>query len=140
MSWQGHLCFFMVVYMFSSSFRCLLLIVLFCLCYCCHRGDDYEQAGSLLKGLKDNQAHVTFKLADKDFYPGLSIFLGEVHADRNALSISVSSREGARSIVNFGGADWFRKRPMKTTIFEKGEVVASVKLGKITDQEKMIGE
>lgn len=127
--------------MFFSSSRCWLLILLVCLCYGCRReSEDCERVRKLSKGLKENQAHVSFKLADKEFYPDQNIFSGEVYVSRNALTITVTSLEGARSIVNFGGDDWYKKRPLKTNIFENGEAAASVKLGKIIDQEKMIGE
>ena len=127
--------------MFFRSLLGSLLLVFASLCYGCRRDiDDYKRAQELLEDLEENQAYVSFALDGEEFYSGHNLFSGEIHVSRSTLSMTVTSPEGARSIINFGGSNWFMKKPLKTEIFERGEAVASVKVGKIIDPEKMIGE
>lgn len=127
--------------MFCYRFQYLFLIVVVCLCNACrHENERNEQVDALSKGLKDNQARVSFELSGEAFYPEVNVFSGELLANRSALTVTVGNDEGARIIVSFGGDDWFVRKPMKMAIFERGEVVGSVKLGKIVDRKKMVGE
>lgn len=90
--------------------------------------------------LSDNQAKVIYKIDGKEFYPQESIFKGEVNASDKLLSITLIDQFDGRSIISFGGDDWYLSLPSKKEVFSNDQVNAGVKMGKLTDRAKMIGE
>lgn len=103
---------------------------------CTSSGDNNK----LYQHLGDNQAKVVYKIDGKEFYPQESIFKGEVSVSDKLLSITLIDQFDGRSIISFGGDDWYLSIPSKKDVFSDDQVNAGVKMGKLTDREKMVGE
>jgi len=132
-----HFCFYLT-YRFMKYFKiifCLFLAAPFFTSCASSDGNDeiYQQLG-------DNQAKVVYKIDGKEFYPQESIFRGDVNASDKLLSITLIDQFDGRSIVSFGGDDWYLSIPSKKEVFSDDQVNAGVKMGKLIDKQKMIGE
>ncbi|MCF2444437.1 hypothetical protein L0657_10765 [Dyadobacter sp. CY345] len=102
----------------------------------CTSSDDDKMYGQL----GENQAKAIYKIDGKEFYPPESIFKGEVSVSDKLLSITLIDQFDGRSIVSYGGDDWYLSIPSKKDVFSNDQVNAGVKMGKLTDREKMVGE
>lgn len=114
---------------------CLFFFIAIFISSCTSSDDDkmYEQLG-------ENQAKAIYKIDGKEFYPQESIFRGEVSTSDKLLSITLIDQFDGRSIISFGGDDWYLSIPSKKDVFSNDQVNAGVKMGKLTNREKMIGE
>ena len=118
---------------FKSVYYLLILLIL---ASCNSSGNSnkvYEQLG-------DNKAKISYKIDGKEFYPEESIFSGEVNASDKLLSITLADQFDGRSIISFGGDEWYVSFPSKKDVFSDNQVNAGIKMGKLTNKEKMIGE
>jgi len=133
-----HFCFYLT-YRFMKYFKiifCLSVIAVNLLTSCTSSGDHDE----IYNKLGENEAKVIYKIDGKEFYPQESIFKGEVNASDKLLSITFIDQFDGRSIISFGGDDWYLAIPSKKEVFSNDQINAGVKMGKLTDREKMIGE
>lgn len=137
----GHFCFtynHKMSYL-RISYRIIVFNVLFC--FACNSGNaDKEKIKEAYDSLKENEASVLFKIDNKEFYSPQSIFRGEIQISDNLFSMTLVDQSEARTIVNFGGDKWYSQSPIKKEVFVDDQGGASIKIGKIIDQEKMIGE
>lgn len=99
-----------------------------------------ENIDEIYNQLNDNQAKVIYKIDGKEFYPSQSIFLGEVNVSDQLLSVTLVDQFQDQTIISFGGDKWYSRLPSRKEIFADNQVNAGVKMGKLVDREKMVGE
>ena len=132
-----HFCFYLT-FRFMKYFKIIFCLFLTAPIFisCTSSGES----DAIYKQLGENQAKVIYKIDGKEFYPQESIFKGEVNASDKLLSITLIDQFDGRSIVSFGGDDWYLSIPSKKEVFSDDQVNAGVKMGKLVDKQKMIGE
>lgn len=131
-----HFCFIDIMkYMnYSTSIFAIIILTFFSAC------TPSENIDKIYNQLNDKQAKVIYKIEGKEFYPSQSIFSGEVNASDNLLSITLADQFEDRTIISFGGDGWYSGLPSKKEIFVDNQVNAGVKMGRLVDREKMVGE
>lgn len=99
-----------------------------------------EQADKAFLSLEENQARIIISIDEKPFYAGKSIFTGQVLISDQMMSMTLTDQFEGRTIINIGGENWYLQKPVSRKIIPDNQFNASVKMGKIIDREKMIGE
>lgn len=137
----GHFCF---IYNHKMSYlitSCKIIVFIILFCFACNsRNADKEKIDKFYNSLKENEAVISFEIDNKEFYSLQSIFKGEIQISDNLFSLTLVDQNAGRTIVNFGGNKWYSQSPIKKNVFVNDEGGTSIKIGKIIDQKKMIGE
>jgi hypothetical protein len=89
--------------------------------------------------LADKQAKAIYKINNTDFYPSEGIFSAEINASDQLLSMTLIDQFDDRTIISFGGENWYVSMPVKKEVFADNQVNAGVKIGKLVDRQKMTG-
>lgn len=89
--------------------------------------------------LADKQAKAIYKVNNKEFYPAEGIFSAEINASDQLLSLTLVDQFDDRTIISFGGENWYVSMPVKKEVFADNQVNAGVKMGKLIDRQKMVG-
>lgn len=89
--------------------------------------------------LADKQAKAIYKVNNKEFYPSEGIFSAEINASDQLLSLTLVDQFDDRTIISFGGENWYVSMPVKKEVFADNQVNAGVKMGKLIDRQKMVG-
>ncbi len=103
-------------------------------------GSAKEEAEKYLAGLNDNQARIVATIGGKPFYGDESIFAGQVIMSGNVLNVTLTDQFDGRTIINLAGDKWYSRRPVADRIESYQESASSLKMGKLVDREKLIGE
>jgi len=101
------------------------------------RAPDDEQ---VLSALKDNQAKVFMEIGGKPFYPDESLFAGNLHLEKDRLSLNVSDQYEGQIILGIYRPSWYRQFPVRYEISEATRTNSRVMIGKIVDKQKRLGE
>lgn len=117
---------------------CFLLLITFA--GCSTRNTSAELAEKYWAGLHDNQARIVAKVAGKPFYTNESIFSGQVIMSENVLNLTLTDQFDGRTIINLAADKWYSRRPISERIESYEQSASSMKMGKISDREKLIGE
>ncbi|MBE9465003.1 hypothetical protein ACFP1I_16710 [Dyadobacter subterraneus] len=94
---------------------------------------------SIYNQLADKQAKAIYKVNNKEFYPSEGVFSAEINASDKLLSMTLVDQFDDRTIISFGGENWYVAVPVKKEVFADNQVNAGVKMGKLLDRKKMIG-
>ncbi|WP_254411853.1 hypothetical protein [Dyadobacter diqingensis] len=131
-----HFCFidFMKYMSCLTSIFAIIILMFFEAC------TPSENIDEIYNQLNDNQAKVIYKIDGKEFYTSQSIFSGEVNVSDQLLSVTLADQFQNQTIISFGGDKWYSPLPSKKEIFADNQVNAGVKMGKLVDREKMVGE
>lgn len=107
----------------------------------CRQENDLQlKTEQVLRVLNDNQAKVVVHIDGKEFYPDSSLFTGQVMLTDHMLSLSLVDQSEGRTMLNFGGGKWYAERPLIKEIVLRDAFNAGLKLGKLVDKERGIGE
>lgn len=98
---------------------------------------DEEQ---ILGTLKDNQAKALIKIGGKQFYPNESLFTGNVHLEKDRVSLNISDQFDGQIMLGFNSPSWYRKFPVKYELSDTSRNGGRLMIGKIIDKQKRIGE
>ncbi|MCF0064036.1 hypothetical protein MUK70_27540 [Dyadobacter chenwenxiniae] len=120
--------------------RWLLLVFTFLVFSCSSKESSDRVADQLFESLKENQAKIVISIGGNNFYPQESIFSGQVLISDNLMSLTLTDQFEGKTIINLGGEKWYAAKPIKKAIGSEGPIETSIKMGKIVDKEKMIGE
>ena len=93
-----------------------------------------------LESLGEKEALVSFNIGDKEFYRDKEIFLAEAYISKGIFNLTLSSKSGDKTIISFGGEKWYERSPIHSKIQNDDPSAANIKIGKLIDAEKMIGE
>ncbi len=116
---------------------CLLVTV----CLGCGSDNAAERtAEKYLDALHDNQANVMLTIGGKAFYPGESVFTCQMLASSNVLSLTLIDQFDGRTMITLAEDEWYRKQPFIGTVEAGGKGATSLKIGKLADRQKLIGE
>lgn len=107
---------------------------------CRPRNNALDEAEKYLTALNDNQARIITKVGGKPFYSNESVFTGQVIASENVLNVTLTDQFDGRTIINLAGDEWYNRRPVADKIENYQESASSVKMGRIIDREKLVGE
>lgn len=99
-----------------------------------------EEAERYLDKLNDNQAIIVAKVDGKPFYPAESMFSGQVIVSADVMNVTLSDQFDGRTIINLTGEKWYTRRPVADRITRYDQSATSLKMGKIVDREKLVGE
>ncbi|MGG7660986.1 hypothetical protein [Dyadobacter sp. BHUBP1] len=99
-----------------------------------------DQAEEYFGSLNDNQAKALLTIGGKPFYPGQSVFTCQMLASSNVLSLTLTDQFDGRTMISIVKNEWYAKQPVEATIKAEGQGAASLKFGKLTDRQKLIGE
>jgi hypothetical protein len=117
----------------------LILAVMVMTSACQKQDSDDRIAESYFKSLKDNQARIIVTIGGKEFYESTSIFNGQILLTEGVLSMTLTSQFDGKTIINLVGEKWYAKTPVTEEI-SADQSGTSLKIGKIVDRDKMIGE
>jgi len=106
----------------------------------CTTRDESVEAEKYWKGLHDNQARIIANIGGKPFYSSESLFSGQVIMSENVLNITLTDQFDGRTIINLAGDQWYGRRPVSDRVESYEQSATSLKMGKIIDREKLIGE
>jgi hypothetical protein len=126
--------------MFSGRIRLLVILISFYSFTCEQKSNRNEQADKAFLSLKENQARIIISIDGKPFYADKSIFTGQVLLSDQMMSMTLTDQFEGRTIITIGGETWYLQKPVSKKIILDNPFNASVKMGKIIDKEKMIGE
>jgi len=116
---------------------CLLLTV----AAGCRSGNSaVHQAEKYLSALNDNQAKILLTIGGKKFYPAESVFTCQLLASRDVLSITLTDQFDGRTMINIADKQWYGQVPVHAGIEADGKGAISLKIGKLTDRARLIGE
>ena len=107
---------------------------------CINRDESAELAEKYWKGLHDNQARIIATIGGKPFYSDESVFSGQVILSENVLNLTLTDQFDGRTIINLAADKWYSRRPVSQTIESYEQSATSLKMGKIIDRAKLIGE
>ncbi|WAC10220.1 hypothetical protein [Dyadobacter pollutisoli] len=99
-----------------------------------------EKSEEIFRTLKNNEARILVRIGDKEFYSPESVFTGQILMSDNMMSMTLTDQFEGKTIINLGSKKWFSKKPVHELINAENQVSTNVKMGKIVDREKMIGE
>ena len=123
--------------MYLHKTFCLFVTIIFISSACNSTLSDREK---VFQQLKENQAQISYQIDNKNFYPQESIFTGEVHVSNKLLSMTLDNQFDGKTIISFGGEKWYKQVPVSKQLFVNNEINAGIKMGRLTNKEKMIGE
>lgn len=106
----------------------------------CTTRDEAVEAEKYWKGLHDNQARIIANIGGKPFYSSESLFSGQVIMSENVLNITLTDQFDGRTIINLAGDKWYGRHPISDKVESYEQSATSLKIGKIVDREKLIGE
>ncbi|TLU98872.1 hypothetical protein [Dyadobacter luticola] len=120
----------------------LILLAMFdCLCQACTSKESTdEQTETILKSLKDNQARILVKIDGKEFYLAQSVFSGQTLFTPDVLNVTLTDQFEGKTILNIAKEKWYATGHVGDDISTDGRTASNLKMGKIIDREKMIGE
>lgn len=135
-----HFCFFRIL-MKTGNLLFIPIVALMVMVGGCakHKQDDRE-ADSYFQNLKDNQARIIVTIGGKEFYQPESVFNGQLLMTEGVLNMTLTDQFDGKTIVNLEGEKWYSKNPVRGEINIDNQSGTSLKIGKIIDREKMIGE
>lgn len=107
---------------------------------CGSRYKALDQAEKYLALLKDNEAKILMTIGGKEFYPEQSVFLCQLLASREVLSLALTDQYDGRTIINIAQNQWYANLPFVAAVDADGNGVTSLKIGKMIDRKKLIGE
>lgn len=117
---------------------CVLMLMAF---VGCNTGSgSAELAGKYWNGLHDNQARIIAKIGGKPFYADQSVFSGQIIMSENVLNLTLTDQFDGRTILNLAADKWYNRWPVAGRIESYDQTATSLKMGKIIDREKLIGE
>jgi hypothetical protein len=119
--------------------RWFLLFFTFLILSCSSNGSSNEKIDAIFETLKENEAKIVISIGGSDFYPQESVFSGQALISDNIMNLTLTDQFEGKTIINLGGEKWYAK-PIKKAIGAAGPIETSIKMGKIIDKEKMIGE
>jgi hypothetical protein len=114
-----------------------LVFALFLLTSCDSTSSDHRE---VFEKLKANTAQITYTLDGKEFYAQQNIFSGEVNVSDKLLSMTLVDQFDGKTIISFGGDKWYQQIPVTKQLFQNDEVNLGVRMGRLIDKEKRIGE
>lgn len=120
--------------------RWLVLFIAVLIFSCSSKESSDPKVDALFESLKENQAKIVITIDGKEFYPQESIFSGQVLISDNIMNLTLTDQFEGKTIINLGGEKWYAAKPIKKAIGSEGPIETSIKMGKIIDKEKMIGE
>jgi hypothetical protein len=135
-----HFCFHFFVHM---KIQLLIPSVLFVLIITASCGDNLRNTPheeQVLATLKENQAKVLLEIGGKQFYQKESLFTGNVHLEKDRVSVSISDQFDGQIILGFHSPSWYRKLPVKCELSDANRSSCRLMIGKIIDKQKRIGE
>jgi hypothetical protein len=106
----------------------------------CTTRDEAIDAEKYWEGLNDNQARIIANIGGKPFYSNESLFSGQVIMSENVLNVTLTDQFDGRTIINLAGDKWYGRRPVSDRGDSYEQSATSLKIGKIIDREKLIGE
>ncbi|MGX5854420.1 hypothetical protein ACWKW6_12270 [Dyadobacter jiangsuensis] len=106
----------------------------------CTTRDEAIDAEKYWEGLNDNQARIIANIGGKPFYSNESLFSGQVIMSENVLNVTLTDQFDGRTIINLAGDKWYGRRPVSDRVESYEQSATSLKIGKIIDREKLIGE
>lgn len=106
----------------------------------CGLGSAADEAEKYLGPLHDNQAKILLTIGGKRFYPGESVFTCQMLASSNVLSLTLTDQFDGRTMISIAQNEWYTKQPTEAAVEAGGHSPTSLKIGKLTDRQKMIGE
>jgi hypothetical protein len=98
-----------------------------------HRAEKY------LAILNDNQAKVLLTIGGKEFYPTESVFTCQLLASRDILSMTLTDQFDGRTMINITDKKLYGV-PKHVRIEADGKGATSLKIGKLVDRARLIGE
>ncbi|NIJ55728.1 hypothetical protein [Dyadobacter arcticus] len=115
-------------------------VMAFTISSCQKKKTTDAQTEQILQSLKDNQAKILIKIDGKEFYAPESVFTGQLLLSDQALNMTLMDQFEGKTILNLGKAKWYAGNPIEDNINANNLVSTNVKMGKIVDVQKMIGE
>ncbi|MHA4738084.1 hypothetical protein [Dyadobacter sp. MSC1_007] len=106
---------------------------------CQKQDSDDRISDSYFQSLKDNQARFVVTIGGKEFYEPTSVFNGQVLLTEGVLSMTLTNQFDGKTIINLVGEEWYAKSPVTEEV-SADQSGTSLKIGKIVDRDKMIGE
>jgi hypothetical protein len=134
-----HFCFFIISMKFANKLGGLFLLLI-TMTGCGSRNSSTEETEKYAAGLNDNQARLIISIGGKPFYPDESVFSGQVIMSGNVLNVTLTDQFDSRTIINLAADKWYARQPVSEHIENYSESGTSVKMGKLVDREKLIGE
>ncbi|GGM98724.1 hypothetical protein GCM10010967_35770 [Dyadobacter beijingensis] len=117
------------------------VLLLLAVCAGCRgRSESEGEAEKYLEKLNDNQAIIHASIAGKPFYGAENVFSGQIIMSGDVMNLTLTDQFDGRTIINAAGDKWYAQRPVSVQIDRDGESGSSLKMGKIVDREKLIGE
>lgn len=107
---------------------------------CNPQSKSASEAEKYLEGLQDNQARIVAMVGDKPFYSKESVFSGHVIMSADVMNVTLTDQFDGRTIINLAGNRWYSRRPVADRIERYDQSATSLKMGKIIDAEKLVGE
>lgn len=101
--------------------------------------EDNKQYQTIYQSLKDNQTKFVIKLDGNDFYSSESIFSGHLEMLLGSFTMSYFDQFDSNVMVHFGGQNWFKGRPISSSIKLDNGYSSNVMFGKITNKEEKLG-
>lgn len=99
-----------------------------------------EKAEKYLRALNDNQAKILLTIGGKQFYPRESVFTCQTLASSNVLNLTMTDQFDGRTMISIAQNEWYAGQPAGAGIEVGGQGATTLKIGKLTDRQKMIGE
>ena len=99
-----------------------------------------DQGKKYLGSLNDNHAKALLTIGGKPFYPSESVFTCQMLASSNVLSLTLTDQFDGRIMINIAQSGWYNKKTVEAAIEAGGQGATSLKIGRLTDRQKMIGE
>jgi hypothetical protein len=121
---------------FLSKALSFIICCVFLLSSCDSASSEQEK---IYESLKENQAHITYKIEGKDFYPDESVFSGEVSITGTLMSMTLVDQFEGMTIISFGGEKWYGHIPVAKKLFDKEQVNGGIRMGKLVDKKRLIG-
>lgn len=134
-----HFCFFRTLMKTRRLLNTLILALMVMTSACRKQDSDDRIADSYFQSLKDNQARFVVTIGGKEFYEPTSIFNGQVLLTKGVLSMTLTNQFDGKTIINLVGGKWYAKSPVTEEV-SADQSGTSLKIGKIVDRDKMIGE
>lgn len=106
----------------------------------CNHKTESEVAEQIFKKLKSKEAGISMIINGREFYPAGSIFKGQVKITDQLISVMLIDTNESRLMIDLGGENWFKAFPVVREFKTGKSESASVKIGKMKDRIKMIGE
>jgi hypothetical protein len=126
--------------MIGRLFILNILLVLIVNASCSNDGRDRAQEEQVLSSLDENKARAFIEIGGKQFYPKESLFTGNVHLQRDRMSLTISDQFEGQIILGFHQPAWYEQFPVRYEVSDANSSSGRLMIGRIIDEQKRIGE